>query len=703
MTRRACRFLLAAFLVCAAACSSSSGADKPNASVGGAKPLDAGVRTRVSAPGGGLTLETTSTRARYVSGGDVLVTVSGAGAADAVVTANGKDVDAAFTASGGARRGLIAGLRDGANVIAAKSDDTSVKIDVTNHSKNGPMFAGPHLEPWLCTTEAAGLGPATDADCDAPTKTTWSYKATDGSVKPLADPASTPADVASTMIGGTSVPFVIRTEQGVIDRGIYTIWTLDPKPKAAAGATWDASGWNHRLVYRFGGGCGNQYTQGSSFIGGADTDLLGSGYAVATNTLDTLQTTCNTVLSAEAALMTREHFVEAYGVPKFTIGDGGSGGAIQQLTIAHAYPGILDGLSPSLPFPDSTSIAAGVTDCGLLVHYYKTATGAALTDAQKVAINGHLTSGTCESWDRLFVGGVNPTDGCDAIGAAVYNAVTNPKGARCSLADMNVNILGVDPKTGFANRPLDNIGVQYGLLALRAGAISVDQFLDVNAGIGGYDIDGNIVPQREAIDAKTAAIAYQVGAVTGAGPLQHLPIILRNFYSDAVGDIHTRFHAFSIRERLKDGGKDDPNLVLWTAPSANVAAQLLGNTPNSNAPVVLLDQWLTTGKKPADAVNTCTLPDGKKLTGGWDLYDDPGPCADAYPIKGDPRTAAGEGIRDEIIKCTLQPVDPGSYGVAFTDAQAQRLQSIFPDGVCDWTKPAVGAQQQKGTWQDYSR
>ena len=72
---------------------------------------------------------------------------------------------------------------------------------------------------------------------------------------------------------------------------------------------------------------------------------------------------------------------------------------------------------------------------------------------------------------------------------------------------MSVNVLGVDPTTGFANRPLDNTGVQYGLLALRDGAISVDQFLDVNAGIGGYDIDGNIVASREAIDAKTAAIA----------------------------------------------------------------------------------------------------------------------------------------------------------------------------------------------------
>jgi hypothetical protein len=131
-------------------------------------------------------------------------------------------------------------------------------------------------------------GAATDADCDALTVTTWSYKAQDGSVRPLTDPTTIPADAATTTVGGATVPFVIRTEQGVIDRGIFTIWSLDPTPGNAA--TWDPAGWNDRLVYRFGGGCGTQPSQGSSFTGGADTDLLGRGYAVATNTLDTLQT-----------------------------------------------------------------------------------------------------------------------------------------------------------------------------------------------------------------------------------------------------------------------------------------------------------------------------------------------------------------------------------------------------------------------------
>ena len=107
---------------------------------------------------------------------------------------------------------------------------------------------------------------------------------------------------------------------------------------------------------------------------------------MATNTLDTFQTICNPMVSAEAALMTREHFVETYGVPEFTIGDGGSGGAIQQLLIAQNQPGLLDALSPAAPFPDALSIAAGVSDCGLLVDYYETPDGAA---PERGAAGGH--------------------------------------------------------------------------------------------------------------------------------------------------------------------------------------------------------------------------------------------------------------------------------------------------------------------------
>src|SRR6516225_9460259 len=44
-----------------------------------------------------------------------------------------------------------------------------------------------------------------------------------------------------------------------------------------------------------------------------------------------------------------------------------------------------------------------------------------------------------------------------------YDAETNPTGVRCDLYDHLVNVFGRDPATGFARRPIDNIGVQYGL------------------------------------------------------------------------------------------------------------------------------------------------------------------------------------------------------------------------------------------------
>jgi len=41
------------------------------------------------------------------------------------------------------------------------------------------------------------------------------------------------------------------------------------------------------------------------------------------------------------------------------------------------------------------------------------------------------------------------------------------------------------PKTGFALRPINNVGVQYGLNALDEGVISVDEFLSLNEKVGG--------------------------------------------------------------------------------------------------------------------------------------------------------------------------------------------------------------------------
>src|SRR5207253_5041516 len=145
-----------------------------------------------------------------------------------------------------------------------------------------------------------------------------------------------------------------------------------------------------------------------------------------------------------------------------------SSGAIQQLVITQIYPGLLDGLQPSLSFPDSTLHTA---DCGLLQRYWK-GSGAGWSQDKRTAVEG-FTPGTCGAWERSFV----PTSlsgyarGCELDEKLVFHPVNNPKGARCAVADWRVDIYGRDPKTGYARRPDDNVGLQYGLKALNAGKI----------------------------------------------------------------------------------------------------------------------------------------------------------------------------------------------------------------------------------------
>src|SRR5688572_26193253 len=101
--RRPLRIVIACVAIAFALVSCDSGDDDSTASTTGSaesvteQPTDDGARTRLTI--GGMTVETTSTRAGLVSGGDVLVTVTGADA-DLTVTLGGDDISSAFTATG---------------------------------------------------------------------------------------------------------------------------------------------------------------------------------------------------------------------------------------------------------------------------------------------------------------------------------------------------------------------------------------------------------------------------------------------------------------------------------------------------------------------------------------------------------------------------------------------------------------------------
>jgi hypothetical protein len=66
-----------------------------------------------------------------------------------------------------------------------------------------------------------------------------------------------------------------------------------------------------------------------------------------------------------------------------------------------------------------------------------------------------------------------------------------------------------------------------------------------------------------------------------------------------------------------------------------------------------------------------------------------------------PRIEAGMPLADDTMKCQLVPLSRESYDVAFTDEQWAALQATFPDGVCDYSEPSVGAQDAV-TWLTYA-
>jgi hypothetical protein len=626
----------------------------------------------------GYRVEALSTRPEYVSGGDVLVAIEappGGSLEGVTVSVGDTDVTDVFAIDDGRLVGLVDGLPNGPSEIVAEGDGSRGTLEVVNHPISGPLFSGSHLDPFVCKTEQFELGPPTDANCSAPTKTD------------------------QQQIGGVAT----TVERGVIDRSIYTI-------------AFPNDGWNGRLVYRFGGGCGTSYSQGSSFVNAADPSLLQKGYAVATSTLNTYQSLCNEVLSAEVALMVKEHFIETRGLPAFTIGEGGSGGAIQQLQIAQNYPGILDAIAPTVPFADALSTAQTVTDCGLLLGFFATPQGSQFSAEQQRAISGHRSFDTCRLWARSFLPNIDPTRGCDPGIPAdeIYDAESNRDGVRCTLQDVVRNISGTDPTTGFAPRPLDNTGVVYGVDAFNDGVISFEQLVELNTNIGGFDIDGAIVAERMSPPDGWFERAYATGRVTEGGGLVDVPILLTNIYTDALGDIHDRQRAFSIRERLgTDENARAENVVIWTFPSSgNLTQTLTGAVGDTSAGTVLLDEWLTaaaadTGagtwpeilarNRPADAVDRCVVADGQTVSGDG-IYDAANVCTDEFPVAADARRVAGAPLRDDVLKCQTKPLDAAYFTREVSDEELAALSRVFPGGVCDWSLPGIGQVPLAGTW-----
>ncbi len=568
-------------------------------------------------------------------------------------------------------------------------------------------------------------------------RTATYYKSTDSTKTGLQpyDPANPPTDVATTTTQtGTTVPFIVRVETGYEDRDQYQIAALF-QPRKPWSALAPQPQFNHKLLITHGVSCGVDYQTGtapsvtsynpspvsSPIVPTADSGqyALGAGFAVMSTALDYSGHNCNLPLQAESLIMAKEHLIDTYGTLRYTIGTGCSGGSLAQQWIANAYPGIYQGILPTCSFPDAWGTATQFLDYHLMLAYFndpsKWATGVVWSPTQMADAEGHISIVNSEVSDNAQWHVAVPTDNCAGVtDAQRYNAQTNPGGVRCDIQDAAINVFGPDPRAdwsasekkaghGFAVPPIDNVGVEYGLGALQQGKITPAQFVDLNEKIGGVDIDTNPTASRIATRGAALANAYRSGMINETNNLDQTAII--DCRGPDPGAFHDAYRAFALRARLDREHGNHANQLIWEGP-----ALIIGDTQCNLTSLIAMDRWLgavekdTSSKtqaqkiaddKPSDLGDECYDGNGNKVSDG---LCPPG----VVPIYGTPRTVAGDAITTDANKCQLKPLSrSGNYGpIPFTDAQWAQLQSLFPNGVCDFSKPGVD-QQPTIPWMTY--
>ncbi|HYT14766.1 MAG TPA: DUF6351 family protein [Burkholderiales bacterium] len=725
-------------------------------------------------------IATLSNRADLISGGDALVEVSVPKTVplhQVTLFLNGRDVTSAFRTDATARimRGVLTGLVQGQNEFLADSNGQGegrprASLTITNHPIGGPVLLGAQTQPWVCATPTPAIDLATgalsnasglttfavDAQCNIATEYKLFYRTTTtGCSSALPDPSppappptnncfkpytpgTTPADLATTTTNaGLTVPYIVRVERGTLNRGIYDIAVLfDPAQPWSALAP--QAQWDGKVVYTFGASTGQPRLQFRSEQNWADDAALSRGFMVVDNSLTDSLFNSNRVLNAETLMMMKEHIVDAYGEIKYTLGNGCSGGSIQQNTAASIFPGLLDGIQPSCDYPDSITTGMEVGDCVLLVNFYAgpdwTAlmTGLSQTqiNAKKTAINGHLDHLGCQSWNNSFGFNnkpgnyiptlvINPTTGAMApVGAPRNNcrlpaALVYPNGTRCGDPDLSAAVwgttAGIAPGSTRALQTGDNVGIQYGLGALLAGAITSEEFVTLNEKIGGFDADWNRRAARTSADLPALDIAYRAGIVASGANLGKLPIIDSRGYDEQ--GIHYIWRSFAERARIDAAnGGNHGNQVMWRYGTGLLPATAAQATAVTLRSLLTMDTWLSNlnvsapketlnsvrrqadviAAKPADAVDFCFLTGDTNFT---TLVTDVAACdADPRLAKhSSPRQVAGGPLAENILKCELKPLNSVDYApVLFSSAQWARLQATFPDGVCDWSEKGVG-------------
>ena len=597
-------------------------------------------------------------------------------------------------------------------------------------------------------------------DCSHPTRVDYFYNRKNSrDFYPLGQADN---DIAGIEIDGEKIDFIVRLETGTINRFIYAIASLKG-PGESIDSGPDKAYWNQKLIYQFRGGVGIGKRQGDfkpKHIMKRRYDQLAQGYAVAYSSGNQTKNHYNLRLAEDTARRVKQQFIHIYGEPEYTVGVGGSGGAIQQYLIAQNSDDVLDAILPLSSYPDMVTQIIHILDCELLEFYMdvtdrKNKLWRLASNKEKI-IGLHANNNIkAESYymDRLgaLINGSlqlrhRGSTECTVSWRALTPAINNPrfhhrsgeytKSVRRSTHWThwthwdNLRFFYGTDEQGFGNSFWDNVGVQYGLAALKSGFLNPKQFLHLNKHIGGWktqaehedenfwvlngsksfstfspwshhNITHDGLPENSvAPRTKGNQQAYKAAINSGhvfLGTIAVPTIDIRQYREEEL-DMHHLSASFSTRARIAAAGGDIRNQPIWVSHS--------GFNP-TNKGFAVIDRWIKNIKqhperslaqnRPADAIDSCFDDTGKLIASGHDAWNGDwnhrktGVCSATYPTYKNSRMIAGADIKGYTSKCLLVPVDTalerGFYHPINMRPWRKQLEGIFPDGVCDYSAP----------------
>lgn len=530
-----------------------------------------------------------------------------------------------------------------------------------------PLFSGENQYPFVCGTEQSDLGqPLVDnqahigikvfkenetstktktivgysKDCNLPTRIQYyvKYKDHSGFIK------------ENSLDEVDSFEQIIRIETGTINRFIYMLAL--PVNKQDKPLAFNNSKWNQKLIYRFKGGVGVGRKQGHVNIDRLlyeHESQLQQGYAVAFSTGTQTSNHYNIWLSEDTALRVKQQFIAQYGEPLYTIGIGGSGGAIQQYLLAQNHPGIIDAAIPLYSYPDMVTQVNYALDCELLEYYFDETSGnpmwahwpnRTLVEGSNALNNAKNKYGRLQGYAAILNGDFSkmPTGASECTNGwrGPAHLINNPRFFSdyhevdplvLSSVDWSHwgdlhQVYGTD-EHGLGKRFWGNDGVQYGLASLKNASLSPAEFIQLNRNVGGWKAthemqneyfwhisgdksfkrlslwgqqnmthDGRkMLAPRTQDNAAASVGAYQWGLVFLG--FADLPIIDLRHYLDHKLDMHHSIASFTSRKRIEFAMGSSDHQLIWMSeldPSLS-RREVFRSLPVDDA-LRVLDQWI---------------------------------------------------------------------------------------------------------------